>query len=81
MKMKFENTASPLEGGISSANVSRLPDGDFSALPEGLAMALAQDTSALSRFTNLSLDEQDDIIRRARSVSTRDEMRRLVKTF
>ena len=81
MKTSFENKFSPIDGGLRASNVSRLPDGEFSELPEGLAMAFAQDTSALSRFTNLSLAEQDDIIRRAKSVSTRDEMRRLVDTF
>lgn len=71
----------PLEGGISADNISRMPDGDYSALPEGLAMALAQDTAALARFTNLSTEEQDNIIRRARAVCTRDEMKKLVRTF
>lgn len=81
MKTSFENKYPPIDGGLRASNVSRLSDGEFSELPEGLAMAFAQDTSALSRFTNLSLAEQDDIIRRAKSVSTRDEMRRLVETF
>ena len=56
MKSSFENmTDIPLDGGIENANVSRLPDGEFSELPEGLAMAFAQDTRALARFTSLSV--------------------------
>ena len=54
------------------------PVEEFAELPEGLAMAFAQDTDAFHRFTAMSNSEQDDIIRRARSVHTRDEMRRLV---
>ena len=77
----IETDTAPVNGGISATNITSLPGGDFPELPEGLAMAFAQDTAALQRFTNLSTDEQDDLIRRARSVSTRDEMRRLVKTF
>ena len=54
------------------------PVEEFAALPEGLAMAFAQNTDALRRFTALSIPQQDDMIRRARSVSTRDEMQRLI---
>lgn len=50
----------------------------FEELPAGLAMAFAQDTKALVRFTNLSSEQQDEIIRRAKNVKSRDEMRRLV---
>ncbi len=82
MKSFFEViTSAPLDGGIQNSNVSQLPDGEFSELPEGLAMAFAQDTAALARFTALSISAQDDVIRRARSVSSRDEMRQLIKTF
>ena len=54
------------------------PIEEFAELPEGLAMAFAQDTLALKRFTALPVEAQDDVIRRARTVSTRDEMRRLI---
>lgn len=87
MRPYFDNIDiddSPVNGGISATNITSLPGGDFPdfpELPEGLAMAFAQDTAALRRFTNLSTEAQDDLIRRAGSVSTRDEMRRLVKTF
>lgn len=82
MDFHLDNTAlAPIDGGVGSPSVTDLSNGGFPELPEGLAMALAQDTTALHRFTNLSVAAQDDVIRRARSVSTRDEMRRLVETF
>lgn len=82
MEYHSENTAAaPIDGGIGSANTTGTLKGNFPELPEGLAMAFAQDTAALRRFTDLSVTDQDDVIRRARSVSTRDEMRRLIETF
>lgn len=82
MNYLFDNTtASPIDGGVDATSISSFPNGDISELPEGLAMALAQDTAALRRFTNLTVSVQDDVIRRARKVSTRDEMRRLIETF
>ena len=84
MRPYFDNidsTAIPIDGGIHAPGANVTSDGDFPELPAGLAMAFAQDTAALHRFTNLSTDAQDDLIRRARSVSTRDEMRRLMETF
>lgn len=53
----------------------------YEELPEGLAMAFAQDTDALVRFTNLTTEAQDEIIRRARNVKTKNEMRRLVRSI
>ncbi|MGI6195452.1 MAG: hypothetical protein ACOYIJ_08890 [Eubacteriales bacterium] len=53
----------------------------FEELPAGLAMAFAQNTKALARFTNLSSQEQDEIIRRAKNVKSRDEMRHLVRSI
>ena len=79
----IEDKKSPIWIGdiASTSNVAGMPSGSPPPLPEGLAMAFAQNTVALRRFTNLSIEEQDDVIRRARSVSTRDEMRRLIDTF
>ena len=54
----------------------------FEELPAGLAMAFAQNhEKALARFTNLSSQEQDEIIRRAKNVKSRDEMRHLVRSI
>ncbi len=59
----------------------RITPDPYEELPEGLAMAFAQDTDALVRFTNLTTEAQDEIIRRARNVKTRSEMRRLVSSI
>lgn len=69
--------------GFHQSGDGPIPFGDmpFDELPAGLAMAFAQDTDALTRFTNLPTDTQDDIIRRARSVKTRNEMRSLVNSI
>lgn len=50
----------------------------YEPLPSGLTMAFAQDIDALVRFTNLSVAEQDEIIRRAKCVRTKSEMQRLI---
>ncbi len=50
-------------------------------LPEGLLMAFAGDTDAFVRFTNLTTEAQDDLIKRARSVKTKNEMRRLIASI
>ena len=68
------------EGNIMQS-VSRGAANPYEELPAGLAMALAQNTAALTRFTNLTTQAQDDIIRRARNVRTRNDMRRLVDTI
>ncbi len=82
----YENINSPVDGGINSGDVTRFPDGSASAngaweLPAGLAMAFAQDTASLARFTALSNEEQDKVIEKARKVSTRGEMQSLVKSI
>ncbi len=50
-------------------------------LPEGLIMAFAHDTDALVRFTRMSNEAQDEIIRRAENVRTKSEMKRLVESI
>ena len=52
---------------------------EFAELPEGLAMALAGDPDAWRRFTALPNEAQNDVIRRARAVHTRDEMHRILE--
>lgn len=47
-------------------------------LPEGLTMALSQNIYAMQHFSSLSEPERQVIIARARSVSSREEMHRLV---
>lgn len=63
----------------------KIPEGKSEGLsegiPEGLLIAFAQDTDALVRFTDLTTEAQDDLIRRARSVRTKNEMRRLVSSI
>lgn len=53
----------------------------YESLPSGLALAFAQDVRALARFTSLSVAEQDEIIRRAKHVSSKDEMKKLVRSI
>lgn len=74
----MNNTGGNQTFDTTSNNSSSLP---FEELPAGLAMAFAHDTNALVRFTNLSNQQQDEIIRRAKNVKSRDEMRRLVSSL
>lgn len=48
------------------------------ALPEGFAMALAQNIYALNHFASLPEAERSSIVDRARRVSSEEEMRGLV---
>lgn len=66
---------------ITPGTVEDMPKGQPDGLPAGLLMAFAQDTDALVRFTNLTTEAQDDLIKRARSVRTKNEMRRLVSSI
>ena len=50
----------------------------FAELPEGFAMALAQDPAALDAFGRLPKDEKAHYVTRSHQVSSRDEMRALV---
>ncbi len=50
-------------------------------LPEGLVMAFAHDTDALVRFTRMSNEAQDEIIRRAANAKTERDMKRLLKSI
>ena len=48
------------------------------AMPEGMAMALAQNIYAMHHFYSLTDAERQSVIERARTVSSRDEMTALV---
>lgn len=56
-------------------------DGKFGAVPEGLAMALAQNIYAMHHFSSLNAKQRQDIIDRARTVSSQDEMNQLVSSI
>lgn len=51
---------------------------DKNDLPLGFGFALAQDTDAMKAFANLSKAQQEDIVQRARNVSSKSEMQSLV---
>lgn len=48
-------------------------------LPLGFSFALAQNLSAMRKFSNLPESKQAEIIQKARSVSSKDEMQSLVR--
>ena len=51
------------------------------ALPLGFGMALAQQPDALNVFAALPKARKDEIIQRAHSVSSKDEMQALVQSL
>ncbi len=53
----------------------------YDELPSGLAMMLAQDTKALMAFANLTNQEKSAFVQQAREVSSKADMRRLVKAM
>ncbi len=53
----------------------------YEDLPSGLAMLLAQDTRALMAFANLTNQEKSAFVQQAREVSSKADMRRLVKAM
>lgn len=52
--------------------------GDSFALPQGLGMALAQNTQAMAYFSALSPQEKEQVIDRTRQIRSREEMRAFV---
>ncbi len=53
----------------------------YDDLPSGLAMMLARDTKALMAFASLTAQEKSAFVQQAREVSSRADMRRLVKAM
>lgn len=51
---------------------------DGNDIPLGMGMAFAQNLSALTKFAAMSKAEQDEIIKRAHNVSSKEEMEALV---
>jgi len=51
------------------------------ALPEGFAMALAQNIYALNHFASLPEAQRQTVVDRARQVSSEEEMRGLVNSL
>ncbi len=47
-------------------------------LPLGFAFALAQNPDAMEKFSSMTDSEQAEILRKAHSVSSKDEMQSLV---
>lgn len=52
-----------------------------SELPIGFSFSLAQNPDALQNFAKLSKDEQDNIVQKARAVTSKSEMRALVSSL
>lgn len=50
-------------------------------VPEGLAMALAQNLDAMGKFAGMSKQEQDSFIDRSQMVKSKSEMERLVSSL
>ncbi len=55
-----------------------LPSDNFQDLPLGFGMALAKNESAMKRFEGMSETEKQGIILKAKSVSSKREMRAIV---
>lgn len=51
---------------------------DFAKLPVGFAMALAQNTPALERFGQMSQQQRQAVVSRAKGVRSESEIHRLV---
>ncbi len=54
---------------------------DQNSLPLGFGFALAQHPDAMKYFSNLPGSKQAEILQKARSVSSKDEMRALVENL
>lgn len=54
---------------------------DYNELPIGFSFSLAQNPDAMQNFAKLSKDEQDGIVQKARSVTSKKEMRALVNSL
>lgn len=50
-------------------------------VPLGLGMALSQNLQAMETFAGLSCDEQHDVVARAHSIRSKDEMQQLVNNL
>lgn len=50
-------------------------------LPIGFTMALAQHSDALNQFSQLTREEQEKVISRARTKHTKEEMRNYVENM
>ena len=51
---------------------------DFNALPIGFGMALAMNPPAFNAYSNLTEEEKDALIERARHASTEEKMHEIV---
>ena len=57
-------------------------DGIFdSPMPLGFGMALAANEQAMQKFSSLSKEKREELIRQTKSVSSRKEMRSLVDSI
>ncbi|HBL84788.1 MAG TPA: hypothetical protein DDZ99_07790 [Clostridiales bacterium] len=48
-------------------------------MPLGFGMALAQNYNAMSFFTNLSTDQQQQVLNQTQSIGSRDEMQAFIE--
>ena len=53
----------------------------MSELPLGFGMALAQHEKAMQKFSNLSKPEKEEVIRRTKSITSKNEMKAFVSAF
>ena len=53
----------------------------FKGLPQGLGMALAQNSAALNRYQTLSDAEKNELIEKAKNASSKKEMENLVSSL
>lgn len=54
---------------------------DNNELPIGFTMELAQHTDIMSRFAELPKEQQNQIVNKARSIQSRNEMRGYVESI
>lgn len=51
---------------------------DFSEVPVGFGMALAKNEAAVNAYAMMTREQKQEILNRAHSIRTRDEMERLI---
>ena len=66
---------------ISAKGADNMKNGEKPQIPLGLGYALAENTSALKYFSELSAEKQRSVIDRAGSISSRAELRSFVRNM
>lgn len=57
------------------------PRSDISEMPLGLGMALGANVNAQTAFSSLNQDQQQDVINKAKGVSSKQEMKLLADSL